>query len=247
MILRSTATKHITPLAIGMMLLGCGCMALAVQPTLSGQQVQRAIQEGTRMNTPSTGYMLGNYLLKEYNSGVSLTPGASEVDAVAVATPFERLRYYSYLEALQERTMTLPRARNILGQYQNKVGFVIFAHSPYTVDAETELFKQAYGSSSINENGKVRQRSFLDQYGPATLIIAGKTYTARPVVDGPYTDIFSIQGSRPESHYLGLVNYSFDLSPLIKDGKISGKGILRFKDSTGKTEYRLDVDLGKYY
>jgi hypothetical protein len=223
-------------------------LAFAVQLDLSPQDLQRAIREGMAMNTPTNGYLLKDYLLKEYNSGVSLKPGAGEVDAVVVATPYERVRYTSYLEALQQRPMTTAKARAVLGQYRGKVTFVIFAHSPYTVDAEVEQFLQAYGSTSIEDaKGHTRQRSFLDNYKSATLEVGGKTYTARPSVDGPYTDIFSIQGSRPESRYLGLISYSFDLGRQATGGRLGAKGILRFKDSLGKTEYVLDVDLSRYF
>lgn len=235
-------------MARGILLLWCLSLALAVQPNLTPQELQRAIRDGTAMNTPSNGYILKDYLLKEYNSGISLTPGAGEVDAVVVATPYERVRYYSYLEALQQRPMTPAKARSVLAQYRGKVTFVVFAHSPYTVDAEVEQFQRAYGNSSIkDEEGKTRQRSFLDNYKTATLQVGSKTYTARPSIDGPYTDIFSIQGSRPESRYLGLISYSFDLSRLAVGGKIGGKGVLRFKDSLGKTQYTLDVDLSRYF
>ena len=217
--------RHKTFMAKGILLLWGLSLALAVQPTLTPQEVQRAIAEGTAMNTPSNGYILKDYLLKEYNSGVSLTPGAGEVDAITVATPYERLRYSSYLEALQQRPMTVAKAQPILRQYRNKVTFVVFTHSPYTVDAENEQFLQAYGNTSIKDaSGKTRQRSYLDQYKTATLELGGKSYTARPGVEGPYTDIFSIQGSRPESRYLGLINYGFDLSRLAASGKITGRG-----------------------
>lgn len=223
-------------------------LAFAVQLDLSPQDLQRAIREGTAMNTPSNGYILKDYLLKEYNSGVSLKPGAGEVDAVVVATPYERIRYTSYLEALQQRPMTIAKARAVLGQYRGKVTFVIFAHSPYTVDAEVEQFRQAYGNTSIKDaKGHTRQRSFLDNYKSATLEVGDKTYTARPSVDGPYTDIFSIQGSRPESRYLGLISYSFDLGHQADGGRLGAKGILRFKDSLGRTEYALDVELSRYF
>ncbi|MDX2006749.1 MAG: hypothetical protein SFU83_15860 [Meiothermus sp.] len=223
-------------------------LALSVQPTLTAQQLERAMREGAAMNTPSSGYNLRDYLLREYNSGVSLTPRAGEVDAVTVATPYERVRYHSYLESLQQSPMNVAKAREVLRQYQGRVTFVVFAHSPFTVDAETEQFMQAYGSTSTRgERGETRTRSFLDRYKPATLSLGGRTYTARPVADGPYTDIFSILGSRPESRYLGLLSYSFDLSRLGTRESIGGRGVLRFRDSQGQTEYRLEVDLAKYF
>lgn len=231
-----------------LVLLLLGPLAFAVQLNLSPAEVQRAIREGTAMNTPTNGYILRDYLLKEYNSGVSLKVGAGEVDAVTVATPYERLRYHSYLEALQQLPMNRAKTNAVLSQYQNQVTFVVFAHSPYTVDAETEQYRLAYGGNQIKESdGRVRQRSFLDQYQPATLALGGKTYRAKPSLDGPYTDIFSIQGSRPESRYLGLISYSFDLGALAAGGKLNQKGTLSFKDSRGQNTYRLEVDLGRYF
>ncbi|PZA07575.1 hypothetical protein DNA98_08140 [Meiothermus sp. Pnk-1] len=200
------------------------------------------------MNTPRNGYIISDYLLKEYNDGVSLKPGAGEVDAIIVATPYERVRYFGYLESLQRKPITDAALNAVIERYKNKLTFVIFTHSPYTVDQEVEQWTKAYGSNKItDEEGETRQRSYLDEYQEATLELGGKTYIAKPDVDGPYTDIFSIQGSRPQSRFLGLISYSFDLSELAANGKISGVGKLSFKDSQGKTTYSETIDLGKYF
>ncbi|WP_276957686.1 hypothetical protein [Allomeiothermus silvanus] len=222
--------------------------ALALQPVLTTEEIQRALKEGSAMNTPRNGYILGDYLLKEYNDGISLKPGDGEVDAIIVATPYERVRYFGYLESIQRKLVTETALNAVVERYKNKLTFVIFTHSPYTVDQEVEQWTKAYGSSKItDEEGKTRQRSYLDQYQEATLEVGGKTYTAKPSVDGPYTDIFSIQGSRPQSRFLGLISYSFDLSDLAANAKISEVGKFSFKDSQGQTTYSETVDLGKYF
>ena len=222
--------------------------ALAFQPVLSTEEVQKALKEGSAMNTPRNGYILSDYLLKEYNDGLSLKPGDGEVDAIIVATPYERVRYFGYLESIQRKPVTDAALNAVVDRYKNKLTFVVFTHSPYTVDQEVEQWTKAYGSGKItDEEGHTRQRSYLDEYKEATLEVGGKTYTAKPSVDGPYTDIFSIQGSRPQSRFLGLIHYSFDLSDLAVSGKVSGTGRLSFKDSQGKTVYSETVDLGKYF
>lgn len=221
---------------------------LAFQAALTVEEVRKALDEGRAMNTPRNGYILSDYLLKEYNDGVSLKPGDGEVDAIIVATPYERVRYFGYLEALQRRPVTEAALNAVVERYRNKITFVVFTHSPYTVDQEVEQWVRAYGNARVqDEEGGTRQRSYLDEYKEATLEVGGKTYTAKPHVDGPYTDIFSVQGSRPQSRFLGLISYSFDLSELVRDGKVAGGGTLRFADSQGKAVYTEAVDLGKYF
>ena len=87
---------------------------------------------------------------------------------------------------------------------------------------------------------KGREHSYLDLYQPATLTVAGKTLTAKPEIDGPYGDQFTLPAGTPQFRYLGVVHYTFDLTGLPTSGSVT----LNFKDSGGKA-YTQKADLSQ--
>ena len=129
-----------------------------------------------------------------------------------------------------------------MAETKNKLTFDVYAHSPNTVQEELEQFQQAYQGSEENSDEPRRQRSFLDQFSPATLAVGGKNLTAQAEVQGPYQDQFSTVGGKPEFRFIGVVHYTFDFSGMDLSGQ---SGTLTFKDSSGRT-YQEKVTFGDY-
>lgn len=197
----------------------------AYEPVLSAADTQRAIEVGTEMVSPNSGYRVQDYLLHEYIEDVRLRPNDPEVNAITLSTPFEALRYSAYVAKYQRKELSNEKAEQVTSETAHTLTANVYAHSPFTVEEELEQFLQAYEDDAQGEDAQ--QQSFMDFYSDATLMIGNQTLTAKKVIDGPYQDQFSPFSGTPEFRFLGVVRYTFDLSGVATRGK---QGILRFKD-----------------
>ena len=228
-----------TPILVLLALAWSGSVQ-AVIPNLSAADIVQAKREGEAMNTRESGYVLGNYLLKAYNQDVILRPNTPEIDGIVLGTPYERLRYEAYLSHLEGKPMTDARAGTTAPTLTNKLVFRVYSHSPFAVEDEEEQWQLAYRADKIAVNPD-KQKSYLDFFKSATLTVAGKTYTAKPVVDGPYRDNFTLPSGEATSRNLGVVFYTFEVKNLPSKGVFS----FNFDDSRGKS-YSIKADLGNY-
>ncbi len=203
--------------------------AAALTPVLTPALIAQATQEGHTMSRDTGVYTWGPYLLKTYTDDIVLRPDSPEVDGIALGTPYERLRYESFLDTFQDMPLTLEQAARYAQTWNNKISFLLYTHSPGPVNQEEELWQQAYNQGQATET-KGREHSYLDLYQPATLTVGSKTLTAKPEIDGPYGDQFTLPAGTPQFRYLGVVHYTFDLTGLPTSGSVT----LKFKDSGGK-------------
>jgi len=202
---------------------------LALAPALNAQQVAQATKAGDTMFHQEGAYRWGNYLLKTYTEDVKLSDTSPEVDGIAIGTPYERLRYESFLASFQDAALTTPQATTLASSLKNKVTFLIYTHSPRGVDDEEEQWQQAYTQGKV-KTSEERAHSYLDTYKAATLTAGGRTLSATPQLDGPYTDQFTLPTGGAQFRYLGVVRYTFDVSGVSPNSKVT----LNFKDSLGK-------------
>ncbi|WP_029479064.1 hypothetical protein [Deinococcus frigens] len=212
----------------------------AIIPNLNTANSIQAKLDGEAMNTRESGYVLGTYLLKAYNQDVILRPNSPEIDGVVLGTPYERLRYEAYLSHLEGKPITGARVGTMARTLADKLTFRVYSHSPFALDDEEEQWQLAYKTDKIKADPD-KQRSDLDFFKSATLTIAGKTYTAKPVVDGPYRDNFTLPSGEATSRNLGVVFYTFDVKNLPPRGAFA----FNFEDSRGKA-YSIKSDLNSY-
>lgn len=214
---------------------------LGLDAMLSSAEVQQAVRSGQSMVSPLNGYMAAPYVLHEYTNGIRIDPTSPLVDALTIGTPYERVRYYSYLEAFQKKPVRLGNAAKVGRDNAGRLTIIAFTHSPDTVQAELEAWQQTYVKHG--DERKV-QRTYLDDFKPATLTAGGRTFTSKITIQGPFQDSFTTKGS-PEFRYIGVVYFQFDLSSLARQGKISGVADLKFSDPKGRT-YTQRIDLAHY-
>lgn len=222
-------------------LLGVATLALGMDAKLGPTEIGQAVKAGTAMVSPRNGYIAKPYVLHEYNSGVRIDPASPIVDALTIGTPYERVRYYSYLEAYQGKSVAQGGAAKVAQANADRLTILAFTHSPVSVQAEQEAWQQTYVKHG---NDQEVQRTYLDDFKPATLTVNGRIFTSTVKIDGPYQDAFTVQG-KPDFRYLGVISYVFDLTPLVHNGQVAGVGELRFKDPTGKV-YAQRIDLARY-
>lgn len=214
--------------------------AAAYEPVLRAADVREAVQTGTRMVSPNSGYRVQDYLLREYITDVRLRPDDPEVNAITLSTPFEALRYRAYVARYQRKQLSPGEIAQVTAETAHTLTANVYAHSPFTVEEELAQFLQAYEDEA--EGDDAEQQSFLDFYSDATLQIGDRTLSATKVVDGPYQDQFSPFSGTPEFRFLGVVRYTFDLSGVDTRGK---KGVLTFSDFS-KRRYRDVIAFDRY-
>ncbi len=221
-----------TPLALAGALAVSG-VTLAFSPTLSSSQIQAAVKAGHTMVSPKHGYSWKDHLVKQFDNGIDLTSAqaTAEVDAVVVATPYERVRYNSYLDTYQGSPLSQKAASKLASTYANTVQFIVFAHSP---------------------TGAVKHQGFLGKFGTAELDVNGgpklkPSKTSHSSTSRDFYDIGTGNDTSAKYLWLGYVTYTFDLKPLESQGThiSSLKGTLTFTNSQGKT-FSVPVDLSKY-
>jgi hypothetical protein len=203
--------------------------AAGFTPVLGQGDVDQARAAGAEQAGSKThGYVVKDYVLYDTGQQLTIPPGAGEVEAVVVGTPFERLRYASYLASLQGKPMTAEQAVENARKLDATLHFVVFAHSPGVTE---------------------KDRGFLDRYTKAVFTLdTGEALTASDSrVFGPARDFYIVPGSGRERRWLGTLTWTFSLRPVMdKGGDVSAAtGSLTFTDSSGKT-YDIAVDLGKY-
>ncbi len=203
--------------------------SLALTPVLSQQQALQAAQAGDTMFHQNGAYVWGSYLLKTYTEDVRLRVDSPEVDGIALGTPYERLRYESFLASFQDQALTPAQTTSLARSLQNKVTFLLYTHSPRGVGEEEEQWQQAYNLGKVKPAAN-REHSYLDAYREATLSVGGRTLKAQPAFDGPYRDQFTLPTGGSDFRFLGVVRYTFDLAGL----PTTGTATLTFKDSQGK-------------
>lgn len=201
----------------------------ALAPVLSQQQALQATREGDLMFHQNGAYVWGSYLLKTYTEDIKLRVDSPEIDGIAIGTPYERLRYESFLASFQDEALTPVQTTALARSLQNKVTFLLYTHSPRGVGEEEEQWQQAYHLGKVKPTAN-REHSYLDAYREATLTIGGRTVKAQPVFDGPYRDQFTLPTGGADFRFLGVVRYTFDVGGL----PTSGTATLTFRDSQGK-------------
>jgi len=218
-----------------------GGTAFAMDAALNASQLRQAIRAGTSMVSPTNGYIAGSYVLHEYTNGIRIDPTSPLVDALTIGTPYERVRYYSYLEGFQKKPVVQANARKVARENANRLTIITFTHSPDSVEAELEAWQQTYVKHGAD---KPVQRTYLDDFKPAILTLNGKSVTSTINIQGPFQDSFSVKGN-PDFRYIGVIYFQFDLSAFVKAGRVTGMAQLQFKDPKGRN-YTQQIDLSRY-
>ncbi|WP_407571668.1 hypothetical protein [Deinococcus altitudinis] len=225
------ARKQVLKLTLGLLAVGTlvGGSVSALTPSLSARQAAQAAVEGDTMFRENGAYKWGSYLLKTYTEDIKLRVDSPEVDGVAIGTPYERVRYESFLASFQDMALTPAQTNALAATLKNKVTFLVYTHSPRGVDEEEEQWKQAYNSGAVKP-AAAREHSYLDAYVPATLSIGGRVLRSQLQIDGPYRDQFTLPTGGAQFRFLGVVRYTFDLTGV----PAANVATLTFKDSGGK-------------
>ena len=214
--------------------------ATGVIPALNSTQVTAAKTEAEAMNIRESGYVLGSYLLKAYNQDVFLAANSPEVDGIVLSTPYEQVRYEAYMAHLENHPLTAAQATAFAKKANGTLQFRVYSNSPYPVEDEEEQWQLAYRKDHIADD-RDRANSYLDFYKTASLKIGNRTYAAKPVVDGPYRDSFTLPSGDAETRNLGVVFYTFTVPNMPSTGAFT----LTFRDSQGKP-YTIQGNLKDY-
>jgi len=198
--------------------------ASGFEPVLRSVERQAAIDAGKSAALAHRGYSVASYTVYAVPDALAITPGEGAIDAVVVGTPFERVKYASYLAHFQGQA---PSPKDVEeAATPNEIEFVVFAHSSGKLDP-----------------------AFLSHFTSVSLSISGRTPLA-PIsrsTFGPTVDFYNVVGKGREERWLGYDTFAFDLRSL----KVQGVDIARLGgtfaviDPNGH-KYSLPFDLSKY-
>jgi hypothetical protein len=195
----------------------------ALEPALTAAELQSAIRDGKAIAFAHKGYPVSNYTVFEVPDALAIAPGGGSIDAVVVATPFERARYASYLAYFQQSS---PDAAEIArASKSDEVDFLIFAHSSANMD-----------------------RGFLSGFRAAS-IASARSLHVTPMSDstfGPTIDFYNVTGRGRQPRLVGFDTFRFDLRPLVAQGVDVSRlrGTFEITDPYGRA-YSVAFDLSK--
>ena len=95
---------------------------------------RQAAARGVGMVAHHLPYSVRPWLLYQSRDPLSAVHGRAGIDAVVVATPYERVRYHAYLDALQDIRVTPAMVEAMRRKARNSVGFLVYAHSRTSLD-----------------------------------------------------------------------------------------------------------------
>lgn len=199
--------------------------SLGFTGSLSRAQITAAVRSGVTLVRQGRGYQAPGYLLFAERNTLGIRNGDSPVEAILVGTPYERLRYASYLAAFQGQSIGRLWADGLAHRNENVLQFIVFTHSNTS-----------------------RDRNFLERISKGRLQLGRYVLTPSkaPEIFGPALDYYQVDGSGRQFRWLGSVTFRFDLSRLQGDrGLEDASGTFSFTDSGGTTR-RYHVDLAHY-
>ncbi|HET6895955.1 MAG TPA: hypothetical protein VFH72_11290 [Candidatus Baltobacteraceae bacterium] len=199
--------------------------ALAFTPVLSRSQVAAATSDGQRMEKKQRGYQAPQNILFAAPDTLRIRVGQSPVDAIIVGTPYERLRYASYLRAFQGQPPSMRSAESTAAQDANVLQMVLFVHSSSAADRG---FLQRYSSGALQFGNRVVRAERVDTFGPAL-------------------DYYDVDGAGRQFRFVGSVTFRFDLSGMRASGVdiATATGTFSFSDAHGVTR-RYPIALSRY-
>jgi hypothetical protein len=162
--------------------------APAVELTLEPNEIAAAVGEGGAMAARGTGYAIGTYLLFGVDDALHIADDDQTIEAVIVATPYERLRFHAYLLAHEGRPAPGSGDQFVAGD-RDVLEIVVYAHSRGVGD-----------------------REFMQHFGAGTLASAETTREAAQVTStDPVIDSYYLSSGAVVKRWLGQVTYRFNL------------------------------------
>ncbi|AWN23303.1 hypothetical protein DKM44_08725 [Deinococcus irradiatisoli] len=199
-----------------------GGLAGAATFDLSAAERQNALSAGQALAAKHQGYPVADYLIYDVHDALQLHPDQGSVEAVQVATPWERARWAGYLLSVQGKPVSEQAAQVIDDLKSGQVDFIVFAHS--------------------SGEGKDYQ-NFLKTFSAAHLNLGSRDLTpVNTAYSGAAVDNYRDLNGNVTFLWSGNVTYRFDLSQMPSTPQ---SGTLSFTDASGK-KWNLKVDLSQY-
>lgn len=138
--------------------------------------------------------------------------GRAGIDAVIIETPFERVRYEAFLNALQGTAVTPALVETLRREAQGHLGFLIYVHSK---NEEDRSFLRSFRRASLSENGRTFTASESNAFGPSL-------------------DFYNV-GTFREERWVGSFDFRFAVNGC------AGSGDVRFADEYGaRYDFRFE-------
>jgi hypothetical protein len=197
----------------------------AFEPQLSNAEMRVAEKAGFELAAGHNGFPVSKYSVFARPDALSIAPGDGSVDAIIVATPYERVSYASYVAAFQGQAPSATDLQSAATPYT--IDVIVVGHSAGQ-DSDEQKFLAGFSGPILNVRG------------------FGAMKPLSKTAFGPTIDFYNLANKRHVLRWLGYNLYRFDLRPLTVRGiAIAGlKATLRITDPYGRRYAEL-VDLSK--
>ncbi|WP_156680425.1 hypothetical protein [Sphingomonas profundi] len=207
--------------AAAILALAATCPATAADLAPGPAAITAAAGEARAMVAAHEGYRVKDHVLYAVRDARGIDPADGSVDAIVVATPWERTRHAAFIAAYTERPVSPEDAYRRAGLPAGTLAILIYAHGR---DAE--------------------DRDFADRFGPARLAFDGATVPASgPPDHSPLSEAVYPLAAGARERRVATVTYRFDLAALAGAGQRAGR--LQFTDASGKA-FDVPIDLARF-
>lgn len=109
-------------------------LAMLCGAAFSARAAQQAALDGAHLARAHAAYGVRPWVLYQSKDPLSAIHGKAGVDAVIVETPYERVRYDAYLQAMQGLPVRPQDVARWRSHARNEFGFLVYAHSRSDAD-----------------------------------------------------------------------------------------------------------------
>lgn len=184
--------------------------------SLDAAMAARAAHDGAAMALAHGTYNVRPWVIYESRDPLRAEHGRAGIDGVILETPFERVRYGAYLDAMQGTPVGAREVARLATEARSSLGVLVYAHSRSEDD-----------------------RAFLAGFRDASISTGARRYRPRAIERfGPSSDFYDV-GSFREERWTGSVTFRFDRPACAERSAIT------IRDPYGRV-YRIDVDTARF-
>jgi hypothetical protein len=199
--------------------------ACRFEPILTTAAARRAASDGATMALDRGNYRVQDYLVYASADPLRAQLHQAGIDAVVAETPFERVRYESFLSRFEGHPISRRELVQLRQATANEIGFIIYAHS---------------------RSATPREEEFLRAFRPAWIQLetGARLAAASATRFGPSREFYTVGIEGRDLRWVGSLTVRFH-RPRTDVGPCAPAGTLHVVDGYGD-RYAFPFDFAKY-
>ena len=201
----------------------CASQVGAVEAPLLEPSVRAAVEAGRAIAARRAGYPTDDYLVASTADASKIEDDSQTIDAIMVATLFERLRFEAFLQTQEGHAFSRISVQRFVAANNNRLSIIIFAHSRSPQDND-----------------------FMEHFGQATLLDAnGSRIAIANMTHGePVLDEYAAGNGRVTDRYTGQISYTFENPARL--AAYRGRSLIFSFSDDRRIDHPIVIRLAKY-